>query len=135
MYMPAKKKGPRTNKPKVAGKMRLRTGDLVRVIAGKDKGKEGRITRVLSSEGKVVVEGINIAIKHQKAPPQRQQNVMGATPPQGGRIEQSAPMHACKVQLVDPADSARVSRIGTGVDADGNKTRVARRSGSVIDNG
>jgi len=135
MFMPAKRKGPRTNKPQFKGKMRLKTGDLVRVIAGKDKGKEGRITRVLSTEGKVVVEGLNIVIKHQKAPPQRQQNVMGAAPPEGGRIEQSAPMHVCKVQLVDPDDSGRVTRIGVGIDADGNKTRVARKSGSVIDNG
>lgn len=135
MYTPPKKKGPRTNKPQVAGKMRLRTGDLVRVIAGKDKGKEGTVTRVLTDEGKVVVEGINIIIKHQKAPPQRQQNVIGGATPQGGRIEQSAPMPACKVQLVDPADSSHVSRIGVGVDAEGNKTRVARKSGSVIDNG
>lgn len=135
MFMPPKRTGPRTNKPQVAGKMRLRAGDLVRVIAGKDKGKEGTITRVLAGDGKVVVEGLNIVIKHQKAPPQRQQNVMGAAPPQGGRIEQSAPMYACKVQLVDPGDSTRVSRIGVGVDADGNKTRVARKSGSVIDNG
>ena len=65
--------------------MRLRVGDLVRVIAGKDKGKEGTITRVLPSEGKVVVEGINIVIKHQKPRPQPQQNTVSARRAAAGR--------------------------------------------------
>lgn len=136
MYTPPKKKGPRSGKPAFQGKMRLRAGDLVRVIAGKDKGKEGQITRVLPDEGKVVVEGINIVIKHQKPRQQAQQNIMGgASQPQGGRIEQSAPMPASKVQLVDPGNSDHVTRVGVQVDAEGNKSRVARKSGSVIENG
>ena len=136
MWTPPKKKGPRANKPAFEGKLRLRTGDLVRVIAGKDKGKEGRLTHVLPGDGKVVVEGVNIVVKHQKPRPQAQQNIMGgASQPQGGRMEISAPLDISKVQLVDPGDNARVTRIGVRVDAEGNKARVARKSGSVIENG
>ncbi len=137
MYTPPKKKGPRTNKPVFAGKMRLRTGDLVRVIAGKDKGKEGKVTRVMPASGKVVVEGINIIVKHQRAQPQPQRSTItpAAPQPQGGRIEMSAPLAASKVQIVDPGDGKRVSRIGIKTDAEGNRVRFAHKSGSVIENG
>ena len=91
MYQPAKKKGPRTNKPQFEGKVRLRVGDLIRVLTGKDKGKEGKITQVMPTEGKVVVEGINIVVKHQKARPQQGTVSAAAPQPQGGRIEQAAP--------------------------------------------
>jgi large subunit ribosomal protein L24 len=137
MYTPPKKKGPRTNKTQHEGKLRLRVGDLVRVITGKDKGKEGTVSQVLPSEGKVVIEGINITVKHQKARPQPQQNVVSAaaSQPQGGRIEKAAPIPASKVQLVDPADSNKLTRIGVKTDAEGNRVRVARKSGSVLENG
>jgi large subunit ribosomal protein L24 len=137
MFTPSKKKGPRATKPKIEGKLQLHVGDLVRVIAGKDKGKEGKIARVIPSEGKVVIEGINIVVKHQKARQQAQQSVIGAPSPQsqGGRIEQASPLAASKVQLVDPADNKKVTRIGVRMEADGTRVRVARKSGSVIDNG
>ena len=132
MYAPPKKKGPRRSRPQFTGKMRLRVGDTVRVIAGKDKGKEGKITQVLPSEGKVVIEGINIVIKHQKS--RQAPGAMAAVVQQGGRIEQAAPLYASKVQLVDPGDANRVTRIGVRVNADGTRDRVARRSGGVIEN-
>ena len=131
MYAPPKKKGPRRNLPQYTGKMRLRVGDTVRVLAGKDKGKEGKITQVMPSEGKVVVEGINIVIKHQKP----RQTAAGVPAQGGGRIEQSAPLFAAKVQLVDPGDSSRVTRIGIRTNPDGTRVRVALKSGGVIDNG
>ena len=136
MYTPTKKTGPRTNKPAFAGKVRLRAGDLVRVITGKDKGKEGRVTRVLPTEGKVVVEGINITIKHQKPKPQMQQSAVSAaaSQAQSGRIELAAPLDVSKVQLVDPADNKSLTRVGRRTDAEGNWVRVARKSGSVIEN-
>src|SRR5580692_11381863 len=99
MYMPTKKKGPRSNKPKFAGKMRLRKGDLVKVLAGKDRGKEGTITRVIPDEGKVVIEGINIVIKHHKARPTSNMNAAVAQQ-QGGRIEIASPLPISKVQLI-----------------------------------
>lgn len=130
MFPPPKKKGPRRSQPQFTGKMRLHVGDSVRVIAGKDKGKEGKITRLLPGDGKVVIEGINIIIKHEKP----RQSAAGAPAQGGGRIEKAAPLHACKVQLIDPADANRVTRIGMRTNADGSKTRIARKSGGVIDN-
>jgi large subunit ribosomal protein L24 len=130
MYTPPRKAGPRRQQPKYTGKIRLRVGDTVRVITGKDKGKVGQVTRILPTEGKVVIEGINIVIKHQKP---RNQAAAGQSQ-QTGRIELAAPMHIAKVQLVDPADNSKTTRIGFSIDADGNRTRVAKKSGGVIEN-
>ena len=130
MYSPPKKKGPRTNKPIFQGKIRLRVGDVVRVIAGKDRGKEGTVSRILPTDGKVVVEGINIVIKHQKARPQANAS---AAQQQSGRIEMAAPMHICKVQLVDKGGNKGVTRIGIKTDASGNRVRYAKKSGGVIE--
>ena len=132
MYSPPKKKGPRANKPKFEGKLRLRVGDTVRVLAGKDRGKEGKVTRVLPAVGKVVVEGINIVIKHQK--PRPQQNAAAQTQ-QSGRIEMAAPLYASKVALVDPGASDKTTRIGIKTNAEGNRVRYAKKSGGVIENG
>ncbi len=134
MFIPEKKKGPRANKPQFTGKVRLRKGDLVRVITGKDRGKEGKVTEVLPAEGKVIVEGLNIIVKHQKPRPGAQPTVSAAAP-QGGRIEMAAPLPIGKVQLVDPGDGSRVTRIGIRIDENGAKTRIARKSGGVIENG
>ncbi|MGO8673645.1 MAG: 50S ribosomal protein L24 [Capsulimonadaceae bacterium] len=111
--------------------MRLRTGDLVRVLSGRDAGKEGTITRVLPSVGKVVVEGINIVIKHKKARPNPQMS--SAVQPKGGRMEIAAPIAASKVQLVDSSANG-VTRIGIKTLADGSRVRYAKKSGGVIDN-
>lgn len=134
MFIPTKKKGPRANVPPYTGKLRLRAGDLVRVLAGKDRGKEGKITKILPGEGKVIVEGLNIVVKHQKAISKGQPTV-SAQSPQGGRIEQPAPIQASKLQLVDPGNNNRTTRIGIRVDENGNRIRFARNSGSVLENG
>lgn len=134
MFIPTKKKGPRANVPQYTGKLRLRVGDMVRVLAGKDRGKEGKVTAILPGQGKVVVEGLNIVIKHQKAVPKGPQ-AASSQAPQGGRIEQPAPIPASKLQLVDPGDSNRTTRIGIRLDENGNRTRFARKSGSVLENG
>ena len=133
MYTPPKKKGPRARRPVFTGKLKLRVGDTVRVIAGKDKGKEGRILRVLPADGKVVVEGVNIVVKHQK--PRPQMNASPAAQPQGGRIEQSAPLYAAKVQLVDPGNTSAVTRVGIRTDANGSRVRYAKKSGGLVGNG
>ncbi len=132
MYTPPRKKGPRRNDAQFTGKVHFRLGDLVRVIAGKDKGKEGTVSRIIRAEGKVVVEGINIVIKHEKARPQPQRTSMGAGAPQGGRMETAAPIHIAKVQLVDPADNKTITRIGIKTDANGERVRFAKKSGGVI---
>ncbi|QRN78720.1 MAG: 50S ribosomal protein L24 [Nocardiopsis sp. BM-2018] len=100
--------------------MKLRKGDTVRVITGKDKGKEGVIERVLPSENKILVSGVNTASRHQKA---RRANE------QGGIIDKDMPIHASNVMLVHKGNAVRV---GYQVDADGRKVRVARPSGEVI---
>ncbi|MGI4789749.1 MAG: 50S ribosomal protein L24 [Janthinobacterium lividum] len=109
-------------------------GDTVRVLTGKDKGKEGKITKVLRSEGKVVVEGLNIVIKHQKPRAAGAPAAAGSTP-QGGRIEQSMPFHIAKVQLVDPADGKTATRVGIRTNESGERVRFAKKSGGVITNG
>lgn len=103
-------------------KIRLKKGDLVQVLSGKYKGKEGKILAVHPRENKVTVEGINIVKKHQK-PNQKY--------PQGGIIELTKPIWVSKVAIVDPT-AKKPSRIGFKLDKDGNKTRVFKTSGKEI---
>ena len=100
--------------------MKLKKGDTVVVIAGKDKGKEGEIIRALPRENKVVVSGVNIAKKHQKQTSQTMQ---------GGIIDRDMPMHASNVMLVH---KGKPTRVGYKIQADGTKVRVAKRTGEVI---
>lgn len=84
-------------------KLRIRKGDTVKVIAGKDKGKTGKILRAFPKTNKVLVEGVNIIIKHQKARQTGKAGRSGAQEIQeGGRIEKPAPLYAPKVMLVCP---------------------------------
>jgi large subunit ribosomal protein L24 len=100
--------------------MKLKKGDPVVVLSGKDKGKEGTILRVLPKENKVIVEGVNIAKKHQRP--------VRATM-QAGIIDKDMPIHASNVAYVH---KGKPTRLGYRVDADGKKVRVARRTGEVI---
>jgi large subunit ribosomal protein L24 len=102
---------------------RLKKDDKVVVIAGKDKGTVGRILRVIADEDRVIVEGVNRVKRHTRPTPQNQQ---------GGIIEKEAPIHVSNVMLADPKDEAP-TRIRMGVDKDGEKVRIAVRSGSVLD--
>src|ERR671918_604936 len=97
-------------------KMKLKKGDRVRVLAGKDFGKEGEVTRVLGDENRVIVEGINIAKKHQRA--------TRATM-QGGIIDKDMPIPAANVALLCPKDGP--TRVGYRFDADGTKVRICRK--------
>ena len=102
--------------------MRLKTGDKVVVITGKDKGKEGTITKVLRTENKVVVEGVNIAKKHVKP--------NGQT---AGSIQEIAmPIHASNVMIIDPKTKKR-TRIGHTTDKNNKKIRIAKKSNEKID--
>ena len=100
--------------------MKLKKGDPVVVLSGKDKGKEGTVLRVLPKEGKVIVEGVNIAKKHQRP--------VRATM-QGGIIDKDMPMDASNVAYVH---KGKPTRLGYRFDDDGKKVRVARRTGEVI---
>lgn len=97
---------------------KIKKGDTVKVIAGKDKGREGKVTSV--KNGKVVIEGINQVTKHAKP---SQAN------PNGGIIQQSAPLDASNVMLVS---KGKVSRVGFKIE-DGKKVRYAKATGEVID--
>jgi len=101
---------------------RVQRGDLVVVISGKDKGKQGRVKRVLRDEDKVVVEGINIVKRHMRPTPRA---------PQGGIIEIEAPIHACKVMPVDPT-TGKGTRVKIKVGEDGTKTRVAKSGAAIV---
>jgi large subunit ribosomal protein L24 len=98
---------------------RLRKGDRVVVIRGNDKGKQGKVVRVIPERDMVVIEGINLVKKHLSATPQRP----------GGILEVEAPLHASKVMPIDPETGKR-TRVKFQV-KDGKKVRVAK-SGAVI---
>ncbi|MBM3450080.1 MAG: 50S ribosomal protein L24 [Armatimonadetes bacterium] len=103
--------------------MHVRKGDLVVVISGKYRGKRGKVLQVFPKTHRVIVEAVNTVKRHRK-PTQKS--------PQGGIVEKELPIHASKVMLVDP-DSKKPTRAGTNVLADGNRVRVAKRSGETID--
>ncbi len=102
--------------------MNFKTGDKVVVIAGKDKGKEGTITKVLRADCKVVVEGVNVAKKHMKSNGQTS----------GSIVEVELPIHASNVMIIDPK-TKKGTRIGHTVDKNGKKIRVSKKSNSNID--
>ena len=103
-------------------KLHVKTGDTVRVISGKDKGKEGKIIMALPKKSKVVVEGINKVKRHTKP---TQNN------PQGGIITKEAAIHVSNVMLVDP-ESGKPTRVKMVQQADGTKVRTAVKSGKAI---
>ena len=102
--------------------MNFKTGDKVVVIAGKDKGKEGTITKVLRNENKIVIEGVNVVKKHVKP------NGQSA----GSIVELEAPINASNAMMIDPKTKKR-TRIGHKIDKNGKKVRVAKKSNEVID--
>lgn len=101
--------------------MNLKVGDKVVVIAGANKGKEGKITKTLAKENRVIVEGVNIVKKHKKGNGQES----------GGILEVEAPIHRSNVMLIDPKTKKR-TRIGHTIEKD-KKVRVAKKSGEKID--
>ena len=103
-------------------KLKLKKGDKVIVITGKDKGKTGEITKVFVKENKVLVSGINMAKRHTKP---SQENA-------GGIISKEMPIHISNVAFVDPKTS-KATRLGVKMDKDGRKVRVAKKSGEVVD--
>ena len=98
--------------------MNFKVGDKVVVIAGKDKGKEGKIISTLKKDNKVVVEGINIVTKHVKPNAQNEN---------GGIIKKEAPIHVSNVMIVDPKTKKR-TRIAHEIDENGKKYRISVKS-------
>jgi len=101
----------------------VRKGDTVMVVAGKERGKKGKVLRVIPEKGRVVVERLNMIKKHQR-PTQKVR--------QGGIIEREGSIHLSNVMLVDP-NSDKPTRVGMKALSDGKKVRVARRSGEMLD--
>ncbi len=102
--------------------MHIRKDDVVAVLNGEDKGKRGKVLRVLRTDGKVVVEGINRVYKHLK-PSKRN--------PQGGRLSKEMPVDASNVMLIDPKAGVP-TRVGVRYTADGTKELFAKKSGTTI---
>ena len=100
--------------------MKIKKGDTVVVIAGKDKGQEGEVVQVLPASNKLIVNGINTAKKHQKPRKSNQQ---------GGIIDRDMPIDASNVMLVH---KGKPTRVGYKLNADGTKVRIAKSSGEVI---
>ena len=100
---------------------KIKRNDQVIVIAGKDKGKKGRVLRVITDKNRVLVEGVGIVTKHKKPNPQLNQA--------GGILKQEAPIHISNVMLID-ADG-KPTRVGYSI-TEGKKTRVARSNGANI---
>lgn len=107
--------------------MKIKKGDLVQVITGKDKGKQGKVIVAYPREDRVLVEGVNRVKKHTKAG----QTARGSKT--GGIVTTEAPIHVSNVQLVVEKDGTKVvTRVGYRFDDEGNKIRVAKRTGEDI---
>ncbi len=103
-------------------KFKIKKGDKVVVITGRDKGKSGEVLRVLRAENRVVVQGVNMVKRHTKP---------GAGQA-GGIVEKEAAIHASNVAHIDPK-SSKPTRVGYKILGDGRKVRFAKRSGEVLD--
>lgn len=100
----------------------LKSGDDVIVITGKDKGRRGKITKVFTKTARVVVEGVNMVTKHKKPSMNNE----------GGKVSQEAPIHVSNVMLADPV-TGNPTRVGYKIE-NGKKVRVAKKSGTVLEN-
>ena len=101
---------------------KVRKGDKVVVISGKDKNKRGEVLRVLPAEGRAVVQGLNVVTRHTRQSMQTQ----------GGLVKREASIHLSNLMLIDPSTD-KPTRVGFKTLDDGTKVRVARRSGEQID--
>lgn len=101
---------------------KIKRGDTVVVLAGKDKGRSGEVAKVLPKDDKALVRGVNLIRRHQRQSQSQE----------GGIITKEAPIHLSNLALADPKDG-KPTRVGFQVQADGKKVRVAKRSGETID--
>jgi large subunit ribosomal protein L24 len=106
----------------MAAKLKIRKGDRVVVLTGKDKGKSGDVVAVIPKENRAVVSGVNVARRHQRQ----------SAGQEGGIVSKEMPIHISNLAHVDPKDG-KATRVGYQTLDDGKKVRVARRSGEVID--
>jgi large subunit ribosomal protein L24 len=102
---------------------KIKKDDEVIVLTGRDKGKRGKVVRVITGDNRVIVQGVNMVKRHQRA---------DQTNPQGGIVEKEATIHVSNVAHVDPK-TGDATRVGVKVLEDGRKVRFSKRSGEVID--
>ncbi len=108
-----------------SGKIHIRKGDTVKVIAGNDKGKTGKVLEVLPGKYRAFIEGVNMVTKHIKP---------SATKPEGGIENTEAAIHISNLMLIDPA-SGEPTRIGRKLNEDGKLQRYSKKTGEFIKNG
>ena len=106
----------------MAPKLKLKKGDEVIVITGRDKGKKGSVLLVLPKKDRVIVQGVNMVKRHTR--PTAAQS--------GGIVDKELPIHVSNIALIDP-DGGKPTRVGFRILEDGRKVRVAKRSGEMID--
>jgi large subunit ribosomal protein L24 len=102
-------------------KLKIKTGDIVRVIAGDHKGAEGKVLKVNRDDNKAIVDGINMVSKHTKP---------SAKSPQGGIVKKEAPIQISNLSLIDPK-SKEITKVGVRVEGD-NKVRFSKKSNQVL---
>ena len=102
-------------------KLKIKSGDTVKVIAGDNKGQQGTVQKVLKDKNKAIVEGVNLVSKHQKP---------SAANPQGGIVKQEAPIHISNLSLL--TSSGETTRVGYRVNDTGKKERFTKKSNEVI---
>jgi large subunit ribosomal protein L24 len=102
--------------------LKIKKGDRVRVLTGKDRGKDGNVTRVLPAVGKVIVDGVNVAKKHQRATKATMQ---------GGIIDKDMPLPVANVAVLCPS-CGKPTRVGYQIDGDGTKVRVCKKCGGEM---
>ena len=107
----------------MSAKLKIKKGDRVVVITGRDKGKQGEVLKVLPQESRVIVQGVNVAKRHTRP---------SAADPSGGIVDKELPIHVSNVAHLDPK-SGKPTRVGFKLMEGGRKLRVARRSGETID--
>lgn len=101
---------------------KIKKGDKVVVLAGRDKGQSGEVVRVMPKDGSAIVRGVNLVRKHQKQTANQE----------GGIVSKEAPIHLSNVAVADPKDG-KPTRVGFKILEDGRKVRFAKRSGDLID--
>lgn len=102
-------------------KMKIKKGDEVIVLAGKDKGKKGEVISAMPVQQRVIVKGVNVVKKHQRA----------TQFAEGGIVEKELSIHVSNVALADPKDG-KATRVGFKIEKDGTKTRIAKKSGQAV---
>jgi large subunit ribosomal protein L24 len=101
---------------------RIKKGDRVVVLAGRDKGRSGEVIKVMPKEGRALVRGVNMVTRHQRQ----------TAAEQGGLVRKESPIHLSNVAIADPT-TGKPTRVGFKMLADGRKVRVAKKSGETID--